>query len=69
MRTYSIWSEGFAATGERGTAMYHGSASGNNFKEACINFFKKDQYFDKNCLSYWGCALYEDESDARRSFG
>jgi len=69
MRTYTIWSEGFAATGESGTAICHGTATGDTFKEACRKHFKRDQYFDERSLSYWGCGLYDNESDARRNFG
>jgi hypothetical protein len=69
MKTYSVWSEGFAATGESGTAVCHGTVAADNFKEACKKIFKKDPYFNENSLSYWGCGLFDNEANARKTFG
>lgn len=67
--TYAIWSEGYRATSEVGDATFHGEAKGTSFKDACENFFKKDPYFDAVRLTYWGCELFDNEEDARKSFG
>lgn len=70
---YNIWSEGFSATGEAGVATFHGRSSGMGFLDACVVFansnpaFKKD--FDPELMTYWGCKLFNNEADARRSFG
>jgi len=69
MKTYQIWSEGFAATGQSGTAMFHGLAPGTSFIEACKRFFKGDPYYNFSTNSHWSCALFNNETAARRSFG
>lgn len=73
MPTYNIWSEGFIATGQHGTAHFHGQFEGNSFAEAIKNWIKSDksaqQYVDLNTMTYWGCRLFDNESDARKTFG
>ncbi|MEJ7831207.1 MAG: hypothetical protein WKF91_23580 [Segetibacter sp.] len=78
MREYQIWSEGFAATGERGGATFHGKQMAETFDEACDLFFKGNSTYDslldgrdmKTLIrAYWGCRLFDNEADARRSFG
>lgn len=70
---YAIWSEGFRATGESGTARYHGKAKGSSFAEACAWYATKNpiwaRYFDEINLTYWGCKLFDNEADARKRFG
>lgn len=69
---YEIWSEGFRTSGERGTAFFHGTSYGRNFKEACIAFFaqsKNAEYFNKKWLTFWACGLFDNENDARKRFG
>jgi hypothetical protein len=71
---FDIWSEGYAATGERAGAHYHGCARGVDFRDACVRFFRRQperdaQYFDARRLTYWACKLFDNESAARRSFG
>jgi hypothetical protein len=72
-KIFEVWSEGYRATGERGEAFYHGSASGESFKEACIELAARkpafSTYFDRDALTHWGCKLFDNEADARRSFG
>ena len=71
-KVYEIWAEGFVATGENGPADLLGINSGFTFKEACINLAarKKEfaRYFDPERLTYWGCRLFDNEADARKSF-
>ena len=72
MKTFQIWSEGYQATGNSSEAIYHGSASGENFPEACDILFKgttNEQYYDRDKLTYWGCRLFDNEQEARRAFG
>lgn len=72
LTAYQIWSEGYSATGEHDTARLMGSSTGNSFREACISFFDKRKdsgYFNSISLTYWGCHLFDNESDARKSFG
>jgi hypothetical protein len=73
VRHYEIWSEGFAATGERGTAMLHGTEEGDSFQDACDKLAKRDSEFakdyDSKTLAYWGCRLFNNEAAARKEFG
>lgn len=78
MKTFEIWMEGFAATGQNSGASFHGTRQGETFKEAVDalmeNWSKqkpkevKVNYNPKK-LSYWGCRFYDNEVDARKSFG
>ena len=76
-KIYEIWMEGYAATGESGTAQYVGSIKAKSFKDACIKFSKTkegiekqwDEFFDSQELSHWGCRLFDNEMDARKAFG
>jgi hypothetical protein len=70
--TFEIWCEGFRATGESGTAQVLGTARGETFEEACVTFFREEptrHLFDRRALTYWGCKLFDNETDARRRFG
>ena len=73
MKSYEIWCEGYVCTGESGRAHYFGTTMANNFQEACDNFFNNDeyhsQYYNSKNLTYWGCRLFDNEFEARVSFG
>jgi len=69
---YQIWSEGYAATGERAPASFEGEVEANSFHEACILLLKDrlDKDSQGNCrMSVWGCRLFDNEAEARKSFG
>lgn len=71
-RVYDIWCEGYAATGEHGTAFKFGSIEGASFRDACVAFFRNREnahYFNPEYLTYWGCRLFDNEADARKSWG
>lgn len=68
-KQYEIWSEGYVATGERAQAFYHGIGYGTTFQEACDNFFGDNETYSSHNLSYWACKLFDNGTDARRSFG
>ena len=73
LKQYNIWSEGFRTNGEASGAFFIGTNLGSNFKEACDNLAIRDtnfkRYYDDNKLTYWGCKLFDNESDARVNFG
>ncbi len=76
MKEFEIWSEGYRATGEHGTATFHGKYAGESFDEAVEEFKKHysgrvdtSEYFGEKRHSIWGCQLFPTESDARKSFG
>ena len=66
---YQIWSEGYVANGDKNTAMHHGEYEADSFKEACILWGNELPDFDSDRLTYWGCRLFDNEADARKSFG
>ena len=70
---FAIWCEGYAATGESGTATLIGRAFGKTFKEAYENFAERDKgfknLFNPDRMTYWGCRLFTNQADARKSFG
>jgi hypothetical protein len=78
---YQVWTEGYAATGQHGTAFQLNLTNesctlwkGNTFQEACVNAMKSlewdmEGYYDPNRNSYWACRFFDNEQDARKSFG
>lgn len=75
MPKYEIWMSGYLCTGMEGIpskAKFEGRFEGETFTEACVNWSKtleEPHFFNKDTLSYWGCGLYDNETDARKSFG
>jgi hypothetical protein len=76
LKTYEIWVEGYACTGQSATASLVGSSEGRTFREACLAYAvsKKHEdgfinYFNPVDCSYWGCRWFDNETDARKSFG
>lgn len=78
MPLFEVWSEGYMATGEQGIATFRGKAEAETFNEACIKVvgdkLDKDSQGDYiyglgNKYSIWGCRLFDNETDARKSFG
>jgi hypothetical protein len=74
-KIYDIWSEGYLTSGMEGArATYYGSYEGDTFREACENWAKtlgedSKKYFDKDDLRFYGCKLFDNGADARKSFG
>ena len=69
MREWEVWSEGYACTGDISGAHYHGKTSAITFRDACITILGEDDRFDKESLKLWGCRIYDNEHNARQSFG
>ena len=73
MPKFDIWMEGFCTNGSKGTASYEGTFEANTFEEACEKW--ADTLSDRSLFkssphpNFWGCALYDNEQDARKSFG
>jgi len=75
MKTFTLWEEGYACTGEHGSANYLGKWQGENFMDAYLAMVKAKYgnpppnwiHLDKPCI--WGCNVYDNERDARKSFG
>jgi hypothetical protein len=73
-KTFEVWNEGYAATGEHGTAQYLGRFEAENFQKACMRAMKEldwdiNTYYDVVKNSFWGCRFFDNEVDARKSFG
>ncbi len=73
-RTWEIWAEGYAATGERGYAALMAKVRAATFAEAVelwqLSPSCSDPHLiDLERLTYWGCKLFPSREDAARSFG
>ena len=69
---YEVWAEGHRATGDSSEASLMGEARAATFKEACKLVMQRTgrfSYYDEEHNDYWGCKLFDNEADARRSFG
>lgn len=82
MPLYNIWSEGYLATGMEGipakAQLLASNVEGDNFVDAVYKWYQSEPdalreygnlYIDKGIASIWGCRLYDNEEDARKSFG
>lgn len=74
MKIYQIWIEGYQATCEKRTAQLMGQVAAKTFREACIRFARSPDavgwgVFDEKELSFWGCRLFDNETNARKGFG
>lgn len=86
-RMHEIWMEGFAATGQHGSAHKIGEGEGRNFDEAVKDYMAKTPnhgikpndrrgyateaaWLDRQSnWNIWGCNLFDNEKEARKSFG
>lgn len=68
-REFEIWSEGYSASGERGSATLHGNVRARDFASACAWRFQGRPDFDVGKLTLYGCRLFDNEAEARRSYG
>lgn len=75
MKKFEVWSEGYAATGESGDAVFHGNFEGETFRDAVISFKNSltnphsISCIDIDRMTFWGCRFFDNEIDARKSFG
>ena len=75
MKKFNIWMEGYQVAEGHGTAKFLGTYFENTFSDACRKAaednLRHDEYdrFDPEDNSIWGCRLFDNEIDARESFG
>lgn len=83
MKTWEIWAEGYAATGESGTANLMATIQADNFDEAVELMLQKKERTDWPTIrqwydyrpdrpqkhTIWACRLFDNETDARQTFG
>ena len=73
MKNYAVWIEGYAAIGKIVGAKYLGHYIGTDFTDACKRAvrdktWKENSHNIKN-NSYFGRRFFDNEADARKSFG
>ena len=72
-KRWEIWSEGYVVTGQSAKASKLGDGWGPTFQDACRDLAKRLGWasadFNASTPSYWGCRLFDNESDARKAFG
>jgi hypothetical protein len=76
---HDVWIEGYSATGEHATASYIGTCRAASFDEAVIKLVGRDQLdkigdtdelrYQSGRLSSWCMRYFNNEADARKSFG
>jgi len=74
LKSYSIFIEGYVATGQAARAKKIGTALGTTFRNAAITFSESEEAagygdFDKHYLAFWGCRVFDNLEDAQRRFG
>ena len=74
LKSYSIFIEGYVATGQAAGAEKIGTALGTTFREAAIAFSESPEAvgygnFDEHYLAFWGCRVFNNLEDAQRRFG
>lgn len=63
---------GYLCTGMGGKpekAKLVATVEAGSFQEACDKHFGNDANYNRKILTYWGCGLYDNEEDARETFG
>lgn len=72
-KVFTIWAEGYACTGQSSPAFLLGIVEAETFEQACVELANTTpeirKYFDQKRNTFWGCRLFDNESDARNSFG
>jgi NAD+ synthase len=67
---FEIWSEGYrSTTGESRKATFHGRMKAESFSGACKKLFDGIALYVSDSNTYWGCKLFDNEQEARKSFG
>lgn len=68
-----LWMEGYALNGDRGTATYLGTFEASTVQEAAKAWATTGsplaKYLNTARTAVWGCRLFDNEADARRTFG
>lgn len=65
--------EGFSATGDYATARFLGEFIAGSFRATCQRALDEHDmnlsHWNSDTNTYWGCGLFDNETDARRTFG
>jgi hypothetical protein len=72
---FGIWSEGYIVSGNSSQANLIGTQEGKDFSDAIVKYAVDHPEFDEYLLQkdgnwyFWGCQLFDNEENARKSFG
>ncbi|HRI34981.1 MAG TPA: hypothetical protein PLD02_14630 [Saprospiraceae bacterium] len=72
MKEYEIWVEGYADSGNREQASLLAKQKGISWIDAVSRYMEKNPgriRIDDRGFTDWGCRLFDNEADARKSFG
>lgn len=73
LRQFNVWMEGYVATGQSARAELCGTYTASTFRDAVEMWVNENatrrKDYDPHKLSFWGCAFFDNEADARRGFG
>ena len=76
MKLFTVWMEGYAATGESAPArIFARVPDAETLDEACDILYEDPQHRHlmkrrkDGTWSYWGCQFFDNEQDARKNFG
>lgn len=71
MRPFEVWMEGYRTTGDGQTARLLGECFASSFDEAVgmVTEGRDDVRYTGGAWVIYGCRLFDNETDARRSFG
>lgn len=71
MKKWEIWMSGYAMNESFEKARLIGEEMAETFREACqLHFHKRpSETYDPQTNRDWGCALHDNEADARKGFG
>jgi hypothetical protein len=73
MPFFEVWTEGYVATGEHGTAKFWGSWWAEDLRGAADQVFSDDpdlgRHYNRERLQVWACRIFDNEADARKSYG
>ncbi|CAB4192155.1 hypothetical protein UFOVP1244_4 [uncultured Caudovirales phage] len=69
LEPFEVWCSGWESSDGRGAARFLGKFNAESFADACEMAIIDRSLFDRERLTYWGCGLFDNETDARRSFG
>lgn len=75
-KTFDLWMSGYAIQVNSSGARFLGTFESDSFIDACDKWAETlrendKQYYSKeeNKAWFWGCAIYDNEKDARKYFG
>jgi hypothetical protein len=80
MKSFEVWVEGYRATGESSTAQKLGTFKAISFDQAVDQWLdtkssdEVQRYYQhhpdrEQKHTWWGCDLFDNETEARKSFG